>query len=85
MKIEKCKDEEFRQRRFAARYSPIFDKIKEIKIGEIIKVTLDENNLNFYATLMQYFRKDRFPEYKCSVRRKDREGKIFLIMKIKRD
>ena len=85
MKIEKCKDEEFGQRRFVAKYSPIFDKIKEIKIGEIIKVTLDENNLNFYGTLMQYFRKDRFPEYKCSVRRKDREGKIFLIMKIKRD
>ena len=85
MKIERCKDEDFGQRRFAAKYSLVFDKIKEIKIGEVIKVTLDENNPNFYATLMQHFRKGKFREYKCSVRRKDREGKIFLIMKIKRD
>ena len=84
MKIEKCDAKEFGFQRYAQKYSSIFLKIKEIKIGECIKVTLDEPNLNFYAILMQYFRKTRYPDYRCSIRRRDREGIKYLIMKIDR-
>lgn len=72
-------------KKYSNKYSKIFDKLREIKIGECIKVTLDEPNLSFYSVIIQYFRKDRFSDIRMSVRRGDREGLIYNILKMKRE
>lgn len=84
MKIEKAEIEIFGQGARSAKYSKIFTAVRALEINTAIKVTLDAPDLNFYSTLLQYFRKTRFPDYKMSVRRKDPTGKEYLIMKVTR-
>lgn len=85
MKIEKMELSQIGFRKGGAhKYSNIFDKLKSLKVGEAIKVTLDESDLNFYALLYQYFRRTRFPEYRMAVRKLDNTGKLYGIAKVKR-
>ena len=64
-------------------YSPVYERIRSMQIGEAIEVDLSEPRKNFNCTIFQSFRKSRV-DYSVRCMRLDKEGKRWIFQKKER-